>query len=57
LLTSGCNSGLFGSPISGELIKYGYLALSMYVGAVTIVGGALICLARFQLSRKLLDVV
>ncbi|KIW69702.1 hypothetical protein PV04_05564 [Phialophora macrospora] len=50
-------TGLFGSPISGELIKYGYLALSMYVGAATVVGGALICLARFQLSRKLLDVV
>ncbi|EXJ59622.1 hypothetical protein A1O7_03768 [Cladophialophora yegresii CBS 114405] len=47
-------TGLFGSPISGELIKYGYLALSMYVGAVTALGGALICLARFQLSQKLL---
>lgn len=57
MLTFVSNSGLFGSPISGELIKYRYLALSMYVGAVTVAGGLLICFARFQLSRKLFNIV
>ncbi|KIX07654.1 uncharacterized protein Z518_02307 [Rhinocladiella mackenziei CBS 650.93] len=50
-------TGLFGSPISGELIKYSYLALSMYAGAVLAVGGILICFTRLQLSRKLLHIV
>jgi hypothetical protein len=48
---------LFGSPISGELIKYGYLALSMYAGAALLVGAAFVCFARFQLSKKLMDIV
>ncbi|KIY02594.1 uncharacterized protein Z520_01059 [Fonsecaea multimorphosa CBS 102226] len=50
-------TGLFGSPISGQLIKSSYLALSMYAGSALVVGGLIICLARLQLSRKLLVVV
>jgi hypothetical protein len=53
LLTYPLGSGLFGTPISGELIKYGYLALSMYAGAAMMLGAILICAARLQLSRKL----
>ncbi|OAP58958.1 hypothetical protein AYL99_06255 [Fonsecaea erecta] len=50
-------TGLFGSPISGQLIKSSYLALSMYAGSALVVGGLFICLARLQLSRKLLAAV
>ena len=57
MLTHNSIRGLFGSPISGELVKYGYLALSTYVGASSLAGGLFICLARFKLSGKLTDVV
>ena len=50
-------TGLFGSPISGELIKYGYLALSMYAGSALVVGGVLIATARLMQSRKLFAIV
>ncbi|EXJ67043.1 uncharacterized protein A1O5_09689 [Cladophialophora psammophila CBS 110553] len=50
-------TGLFGSPISGELIKYSYLALSMYAGTALVAGGLFICLARLQLSQQLLAIV
>ncbi|KAH0835328.1 MFS monocarboxylate transporter [Fonsecaea pedrosoi] len=56
-LTFPITSGLFGSPISGQLIKSGYLSLSMYAGSALVVGGIFICLARLQISRKLLAIV
>ncbi|KNG87026.1 MFS monocarboxylate transporter [Aspergillus nomiae NRRL 13137] len=38
--------GLVGTPISGRLLKHGYLALSMYSGAALLAGAGLVLIAR-----------
>ena len=53
MLTSGLESGLFGTPISGELIKYGYLALSMYAGASLVVGAVFLFWSRLRQNPKI----
>ena len=46
-------TGLFGTPIAGELVKSGYLATSCFAGAMLMVGGVLLGAARMAKSRKL----
>ena len=50
----GLDRGLFGTPIAGQLVKYGYLALSMFAGATMLAGAVLVFGARLALNRKLL---
>ncbi|KAF2717572.1 MFS general substrate transporter [Polychaeton citri CBS 116435] len=47
-------TGLFGTPIAGELENSGYLALSSFTGAVLLVAGVFIGGARFAVNRDLL---
>ncbi|KAK4502647.1 hypothetical protein PRZ48_006073 [Zasmidium cellare] len=47
-------TALFGTPIAGELVKSGYLALSMFAGATMLVGAVLVLFARLARNRKLL---
>lgn len=47
-------SALFGTPIAGELVKSGYLALSMFAGAAMLVGAVLVSFARLARNRNLL---
>ncbi|KAF2159683.1 hypothetical protein M409DRAFT_29845 [Zasmidium cellare ATCC 36951] len=47
-------TALFGTPIAGELVKSGYLALSMFAGATMLVGAVLVLFARLGRSPKLL---
>ncbi|KAK5132611.1 hypothetical protein LTR08_008810 [Meristemomyces frigidus] len=44
---------LFGTPIAGELVKYGYLALSCFSGAMLLAGASLIAASRLCQSRSL----
>lgn len=46
-------TGLFGTPIAGELVEQGYLTLSCFAGAMLMAGGVLIGAARFAKSRVL----
>ncbi|KAK4496648.1 hypothetical protein PRZ48_012630 [Zasmidium cellare] len=46
-------TGLFGTPIAGELVKSGYLALSCFAAATLLVGGVLLGLARLAKDRRL----
>ncbi|KXS97744.1 hypothetical protein AC578_3191 [Pseudocercospora eumusae] len=46
-------TGLFGTPIAGELVEKGYLALSGFAGAMLILGAIFIGCARFSRNRKL----
>ena len=46
--------GLFGTPISGELVKHGYIALSVWSGAMLLVGGVVITWARLVQDRRFL---
>ncbi|KAK4928033.1 hypothetical protein LTR49_005232 [Elasticomyces elasticus] len=43
---------LVSTPIAGELIKHGYIAPSMFCGAMLLVGGCLITLSRLAQSRS-----
>jgi hypothetical protein len=45
--------GLVGTPISGELVPHGYLALSMYAASTLAVGTVVIAVARLMQSWKL----
>ncbi|KAL1303211.1 hypothetical protein AAFC00_006630 [Neodothiora populina] len=46
-------TGLFGSPICGQLVQhYGYLAMAMFTGSVLIAGGLVEAVARFRLRPK-----
>lgn len=47
-------TGLFGTPIAGQLVQSGYLALSCFAGAMFMVGGVLLGAARMAKSKKLL---
>ncbi|GMF75168.1 unnamed protein product [Aspergillus oryzae] len=47
-------SGLVGTPISGRLLKHGYLALSMYSGAALLAGAGLVLIARLRQNTKLM---
>ncbi|KAF2160387.1 hypothetical protein M409DRAFT_70538 [Zasmidium cellare ATCC 36951] len=47
-------TGLFGTPIAGELVKGGYLALSCFAAATLLVGGVLLGLARLAKDKRLL---
>jgi hypothetical protein len=47
-------SGLFGTPIAGELVKSGYVALSAFAGATMLVGAVLVLGARLSRNRNLL---
>lgn len=49
----GFRRGLIGSPISGELVPHGYLALSAYVASTLMLGGIILTVVRCILSRKL----
>lgn len=46
-------TGLFGTPIAGELVESGYLALSCFAAAMLIVGGVLLTVARMARDRRL----
>lgn len=39
-------------PISGKLIRHGYLAVSLFAGLGLLLGGAFIVLARLRQCRK-----
>ncbi|KAK3657996.1 hypothetical protein LTR22_009048 [Elasticomyces elasticus] len=43
---------LVSTPIAGELIKHGYIAPSMFCGAMLMVGGCLITLSRLAQDRS-----
>ncbi|PLB49898.1 MFS general substrate transporter [Aspergillus steynii IBT 23096] len=45
--------GLIDTPISGQLIKQSYLALSMFSGAMLLAGSMLVLYIRLRQSRKL----
>jgi hypothetical protein len=46
---------LAATPVAGALVdRYGYLALSMFVGAVEVVGAILLWCARLSLDKRLL---
>ncbi|EME85183.1 uncharacterized protein MYCFIDRAFT_46639 [Pseudocercospora fijiensis CIRAD86] len=45
-------TALFGTPIAGELVEKGYLALSAFAGAMLIVGAILLGCARFSRNQK-----
>ncbi|KXT15283.1 hypothetical protein AC579_4836 [Pseudocercospora musae] len=47
-------TGLFGTPIAGELAEHGYVALSGFAGAMLIVGAILLACARFSRNSKFL---
>ncbi|KAF2458645.1 major facilitator superfamily domain-containing protein [Lineolata rhizophorae] len=47
-------TGLFGTPIAGQLINYGYVALSMWGGATLLAGAAFILLSRLQVNKNVL---
>lgn len=48
-------TGLFGSPICGQLVAhYGYLSMSMFTGATLIAGGLVISAARLNIDRRVL---
>ncbi|KAF2148771.1 MFS general substrate transporter [Myriangium duriaei CBS 260.36] len=53
-MTSVSLTGLFGSPIAGELEKRGYVALSCWSGAALLTGGVCILMARLWREKKLL---
>ncbi|KAK5122335.1 hypothetical protein LTR85_004246 [Meristemomyces frigidus] len=44
---------LFGTPIAGEIVKHGYLALSCFSGAMLMAGACLIAASRLCQSRSL----
>ncbi|KAK5173532.1 uncharacterized protein LTR77_002213 [Saxophila tyrrhenica] len=46
-------SGLFGPPISGELVKHGYIALAAWCGSSLMAGGVLIGCSRLWQDRRL----
>ncbi|CZT16620.1 related to monocarboxylate transporter [Ramularia collo-cygni] len=46
-------TGLFGTPIAGQLVGKGYVALSCFAAATLMVGGFLIGAARFMRNRGL----
>lgn len=49
---------LAGTPIAGALVdRYGFLSLSMFTGAILVVGAALIWASRLAQNRKLFAVV
>ena len=48
------NSGLVGAPISGRLESYGWLAVSMYAGAVLATAAALLLVCRLRRSWALI---
>ncbi|GAB7365964.1 hypothetical protein MBLNU230_g7292t1 [Neophaeotheca triangularis] len=50
-------TGLFGPPISGELVKHGYMALSCYSAAMILGGTVFVVLARIRLSATMARVV
>jgi len=44
---------LAGTPITAQLIdKFGYLAASMFTGAVVLLAGTLICVSRFVRAKQ-----
>lgn len=53
-LGSGSLTGLFGTPIAGQLVERGYVALSCFAAATLMAGGVLIGAARFMRNRTLL---
>jgi len=52
LATDKIDSTLFGTPIAGELVKSGYLALSCFSGTTLIAGACLIAASRFYQDRR-----
>lgn len=50
-------TGLFGSPICGQLVShYGYLSMSMFTGASLVAGGLIITAARLKLDSRILAI-
>ncbi|KAK4610509.1 Agnestins efflux protein AgnL12 [Fulvia fulva] len=47
-------TALFGTPIAGELVKYGYIALSCFSGSALMVGGVFIACSRLAQDRRIL---
>ncbi|XHG07242.1 hypothetical protein AWENTII_010401 [Aspergillus wentii] len=52
ILAAPAISSLVGPPISGYLVKHGYLDVSMYAGATLLAGALLILYARFRQARE-----
>ena len=53
MLTAGFERGLFGTPISGELIKSGYLAISIFAGVSLMTGAIILLGSRWRQNPKL----
>lgn len=47
------NRGLVGTPISGQLVPHGYLALSLYAATTLLVASGFFVVGRLLLSRRL----
>jgi hypothetical protein len=46
-------SGLFGTPIAGQLVGYGYIALACWAGATLLAGTVILACSRLYQDRSL----